>query len=208
MSKIRICYRVKARLYKPGNGTEELIEVDRFFEEENPLEARSKAFNFFQNYKDVLLDAIHERDQEGFDIEIALRNYLNIEPAGTIPIWGTTMEIDPDYDKGIFLYFMSSEGEFFDIPGQKEISTDSRVIHHITKGMMDNWTCLVEGLSYEYLVYKKYGIDCKKMLRHYDLTAAASHIGDVTLLESPFDSIWEKFTKLNLLSEFFNSSDE
>ncbi len=48
MSKPRIRYRVKARLYNPGKDCNDLILVDRFFEEDNPFDARIKAFNFFK----------------------------------------------------------------------------------------------------------------------------------------------------------------
>ncbi len=114
------------------------------------------------------------------------------------------MEIDPDFDKGIFLYFMSSEGEFFNISSTHEISTDARVIHHITNGLLTNWTELVQGLLYEYQVYKKNNFDCRNLEKTYDFTFSTDHWKNTTILETPYGVVWEKHAKLGVIKDFLN----
>lgn len=52
-------YEVRAKLIRKKNekGEYEFLEVEEKFEDENPIEARRKAFRFYQNYVDVLLQA-------------------------------------------------------------------------------------------------------------------------------------------------------
>jgi hypothetical protein len=208
MERPRIRYRVKARLYKSGKDQNDLILVDRFFEEENPIEARVKAFDFFQSYKDVLLESINETDPQNFQIENILHKFIRTTPMMKVIIPGTSMEIDPDFDKGIFVYFMSSEGEFFNISPSQEISTDTRVIHHIANGLLSNWTDLIRGLVYEYQIYKKYNLDCRNLERVYDFTHSTDQWKQTTLLETPFGVVWEKHAKLGVLKDFFDSEDQ
>lgn len=207
MSELRIRYRVKARLYKPGKNRNDLILVDRFFEEENPVEARVKAFHFFQSYKEVLLENINQPDGEGFLVENALNKYISSTPLIKVAIPGTSVEIDPDFDKGIFLYFMSSEGEFFNISPSQQISSDMRVIHHVANGLLSNWTELVEGLIYEYQIYKKYNLDCRDLEKTYDFSHSTDRWKQTTLLETPFGIVWKRLASLKIIDDPFNSDD-
>jgi hypothetical protein len=161
MEESRIRYRVHGLLYKPGKPTTDLITVDRFFEEDEPIIAREKAFTFFQDYIEVLLQSLGKKYISYEQAINDLQPFVSTnEPIKNIIFFGQTADMDPDYNKGLFIQFMSSEGDYFNISFHEEISSDYCEIHCIAKEVEQHYDSLAVSLQYEYRVYEKYNLTC------------------------------------------------
>lgn len=55
--KSKIFYHLKGTMFRSKKNETNLIEINEIFEDENPIIAREKAFNAYQNYIDVFLQA-------------------------------------------------------------------------------------------------------------------------------------------------------
>src|SRR5690554_7727512 len=102
-----IQYKVKARLARNlGTDDFELEEFEEvFIDQENPIEARKRAYRYYENILDILGADVYEESTILAKISMPLANYL--KRIDELPI---NFELPKNYPKklGVGLYFFSN----------------------------------------------------------------------------------------------------
>ncbi|MEP6682917.1 MAG: ATP-binding protein [Parafilimonas sp.] len=106
-------YLVKAKVIRQTENNElDFVEINKVFENENPIIARTEAFSFYQSWIDVLLQ---KKDKEYVSDRQARRDLVSfIEPGANIKLVAGGKEIEFDnksYGNGIGVYFIIDNGD-------------------------------------------------------------------------------------------------
>lgn len=164
-----IYYLVKAKFIrnKKENNEFDFVEFEEKFEDENPIIARNKAFDYYQNYIDVLLESKGSMYHTHEQAEKELKSFIktNIISYHTFKIGDSEMEFEwsIDDDLGIGIFWVKNETLF-----EKELkfSTEEQIrrgdfIHGIGSFYTfyrGNATLMLD-LEEEYEAYNELGYD-------------------------------------------------
>ena len=104
MIKPEFFYQVSGRMFRTVANELNLVEVNEIFKNENPIIAREQAFNYYQDYIDVLLQSKGKSYFSHEETEKELQDFFNSYKKKNVKIAGESiegMEIDVDCDKGL-----------------------------------------------------------------------------------------------------------
>lgn len=183
-------YCVIAKLHRNGNPDDSgLIEFNKCFFDNSPIIAREKAFRFYQNYIDVLIDAkghTYRSDRQARDLLTSF-----VDPELMISrVQGSYKLSSLGYGIGIFLVI--------DYPIHEYMKEGEKYMVHGIGNLMegsDSPEALILGLETEYDYYIQYGyktnhIDTSIMFCDSDEWEEGYRDDEpskYTILKTPFD---------------------
>jgi hypothetical protein len=181
-------YLLKGTLYRSTENPNDLIEINEIFQDDNPIEARERALVVYQNYVDVLLQAINIDYENHNEARKVLSNFLNqkVQPTqksyiiNNLTIDETDVStIEYDFDKGISLYLVMADSKTFTTFEGELIYDNKMLIHDLNSELTGAREHISSSLIKEFELYKKYGYDCK------DYATSVKMIDDRMILRTP-----------------------
>ncbi|MGL2963858.1 hypothetical protein ACSVH2_08590 [Flavobacterium sp. RSB2_4_14] len=179
-------YVVKAKLIRfIKDDVIDFIEINEKFENANPIEAREKAFDVYQNHIDVLLQGINKiyvsDEQAREDLVSYVDSGMVIKGEG---LFGD-FEFSNSYGNGIGVYFV------IDNPIEDKIFEDKigdeYMIHGISYAGAGAQS-LMDSLNHEFWYYDHFGYDFKNHKITVDFYEADADITEPNdILKTPFD---------------------
>lgn len=201
-----IHYIVKSKLIRfIKEGEINFIEINEKFENDNPIEAREKAFDFYQNNIDVLLQG---KDKKYLSHEQAEEDLNPFVDSGIMVKWNELaegFEFPNSYGNGIGVYMVVDkpiEDYVFDDKIGEEF-----LIHGISYNRNDP-QAFMDSLTHEYLYYNQFNYDTKNYAIKVNFYEAdANEVNEEIILKTPFD--WTGYDKLyNSIDEGITSVDQ
>lgn len=179
-------YLVKAKLIRFIDNREiDFIQLNEKFVNINPIEAREQAFNYYQNYIDVLLEAKGRRYQSDKDARENLDSFID---PGTITkklYKEVELELSDSFGNGIGVYMVIDQtipDEIFD-----DKVGDEHLIHgigHIGYGYQG----FMDGLSHEFCYYEHFKYDVKNYKQIIDFYEYDVDVTEaIEILKTPVD---------------------
>jgi hypothetical protein len=187
--KSKIFYQLKGTMFRSKKNETNLIEINEIFEDENPIIAREKAFNTYQNYIDVFLQG---KEKEYISYEqtvIELEDFTSSYKREFVKIGNEIItEIDVDFDKGLSIYMVYGNSPIYQtVEGEKNYE-NKLLIHFIENKLSDLVWNVLDNLFEEFKVYElnKYNFKNYKVeIETADPFSNESNIKDY--LETPID---------------------
>ncbi len=179
---------MKGMLYRSSENPHDFIEINEIFQDDNPIEARERAFTVCQNYIDVLLQSIGEEYESHEKARVALKKFLEEKekPSKLTALMNNVGEeeealfkIENDFDKGISLYMVMSDSKTFITLEGELIYEDKILIHDLNSELTGIRDHIKKSLIKEFEMYKKYEYDCK------DYAIQVSGIENEMILRTP-----------------------
>ena len=138
-------YVVKAKLIRLIKENEiDFFEVEEKFENENPIIAREKAFNHYQNLIDVLLQGKNKKYFSDKQARAELTSFIDPGTKTKIQIGDKEIEFSDSFGNGIGVFIV------IDKPMIDKIG-DEYLIHGIGRmSCSDDPQSLMDGLNHEY----------------------------------------------------------
>jgi len=161
-------YVVKAKLIRYKSADEiKFLEVEEMFENESPILARDAAFNFYQNYIDVLLQSKGKKYHSDSQAREELKTFIEIGTKNKTKFGEQEFEIDNSFGNGIgiFLVIDIAKEETYELLSLKK--NDEFLIHGIGKllGGSDDTDFLINDLNKEFELYAYYNYDTKGKMK-------------------------------------------
>jgi hypothetical protein len=157
--QLPIHYVVKSRLIRfTEEGEINFLEFEEKFVDEEPIRAREKAFNYFQNYVDVLLD-YKEKKYDSFEQTIEdLREFYNPELIENL--YGNKTKLNElEFGIGVFAVIENNEKKSlstnYDLHDKWPIHGFGDVDGYVSAADDDDY--LIISLHAEIDAYRKYG---------------------------------------------------
>ena len=180
-------YLLKGTLYRSVENPEDFIEINEIFHDDNPIEARERALEVYQNYVDVLLQSIGEEYESHEMARLALKKFLEEKqkPSKLTTLMNVGEEeealfkIENDFDKGISLHMVMSDSKTFTTLEGEIIYEDKILIHDLNSELTGIRDHIKKSLIKEFEIYIKYGYECK------DYAMKVSGIGNKMILRTP-----------------------
>jgi hypothetical protein len=187
--KSKIFYQLKGTMFRSKKNETNLIEINEIFEDENPIIAREKAFNTYQNYIDVFLQG---KEKEYISYEqtvIELEDFTSSYKREFVKIGNEIItEIDVDFDKGLSIYMVYGNSPIYQtVEGEKNYE-NKLLIHFIENKLSDLVWNVLDNLFEEFKVYElnKYNFKNYKIeIETADPFSNESNVKDY--LETPID---------------------
>ena len=148
-------YAVKAKLIRfIKDGLIDFIEFNEPIINENPIVARERAFEIYENHINVLLQGVGKRYVSDKEARQDLISF--IEPGSDKQAGDKEFEFRDSYGNGIGVYLV------IDQPFENDNIGDEFLIHGIGRiNWADDPQTLMDGLNHEYWYYEHYGYDTK-----------------------------------------------
>lgn len=168
--KSHFFYQVRGTLYRNNSDSMDLVEVNEVFKQENPIQARELAFNFYQNYIDVFLENLGKTYVNHEETLFWLRDFIknkeeNFQKIGNELLW----QIDEDFDKGLFVYLVQDETDKFETLEGETIYNNKIQIHRLDYSPSDLYVDLYDNLKIEFELYKRDNLDTKNNEIDYEI---------------------------------------
>lgn len=184
-------YLLKGTLYRNKESDKnDLIEIHEKFCDEEPIEARTKAFKKFQSYVEVLLESKELRFHSHEQVERELNSFVDSGErhfALNIP----ELEIDNDFDKGLFLYFIPN-------PDKKILTKENQVyyeekycIHLIDNKKTDLRKYIINSLIFEFDYYGKHNFNTSDHECWTYKRSVSGKMNKVSILDTPHTNLFE-----------------
>ncbi len=145
-------YLLKGTFYRNTDDHSDLVEVYEEFSDENPIEARKRAFSMYQSYIEVLLESKELSYQSHQQAEQVINSFVD-SGKKSFALNNPALEMDNDFDKGLFIYFIPN-------PEQKMFTKENEVyypekycIHLIDNKKIDLRKQILNSLIFEYNYY-------------------------------------------------------
>lgn len=159
-------YLLEGTLYRNQNKNEsDLICIKEEFISEDPIIARRNAFQKYKSYIDVLLDSLGYKFISHQQASRVLRPFVS-SGMKTYFRGIPELEIDSDFDKGLFLYFIPS-------PQDKKYTTEGNVIylnkyciHYIDNSQIDFSHQVQKSLNFECKYYSEHHFRTSNQIRN------------------------------------------
>jgi hypothetical protein len=185
----KILYQLKGTMFRSKKNETNLIEINEIFEDDNPIIAREKVFNAYQNYIDVFLQG---KEKEYISYEqtvIELQDFTNSYKREFVKIGNEIIaEIDVDFDKGLSIYMVHKNSPTFVTLEGEKIYENKLLIHFIENKLSDLVWNILDNLFEEFKVYElnKYNFKNYKIeIETADPFSNESNVKDY--LETPID---------------------
>ena len=163
-------YLVRGTLYRNNSDNPDLIEVDKAFKDDNPILARERAFEFYQNYIDVFLENLGKPYTNHEETLFCLRSFIKNQKESYQKIGNEMMwQIDEDFDKGLFVYLVFDEDEKFETLEGETIYNNKIQIHRLDYSPDELYDDLYSNLKTEFELYEKQNFDIKNYKIDYDI---------------------------------------
>ena len=112
--KSKIFYQLKGTMFRSKNNETNFIEINEIFVDESPIVAREKAFNTYQNYIDVFLQAKEKEYISHEQTVIELKDFTSSYKREFLKFGNEIIdEIDLDFDKGLNIYMVYQNSPIF-----------------------------------------------------------------------------------------------
>lgn len=181
-------YLVKGTLYRSKNNPEDLIEINEVFKNDNPILARERAFEVYQNYIDVLLESKDLTYENHREAVAATKDFIALETENKPLFMGAEFgAIENDFDKGISIYVVMSNSKTFTTLEGELIYDDKILIHDLNSEINGLKEAMYLGLTQEYELYKKYGYDCKDYTAAFPCAEKSTKNKYQTILRTPIN---------------------
>jgi hypothetical protein len=162
-------YQVKGSLYRNDSENLNLVEVNQFFRNDNPILARESAFEFYQNYIDVFLENLGKSYNNHEETLFWLRNFIKNKNESYQKIGNEIMwQIDEDFDKGLFVYLVLDEADKFETMEGETVYNNKIQIHRLDYSPNELYDDLYSNLKTEFELYEKQNFDMKNYKIDYD----------------------------------------
>lgn len=187
--KSKIFYQLKGTMFRSKGNEKDLIEIDEIFEDENPIIAREKAFNAYQNYIDVFLQG---KEKEYISYEqtvIELKDFSSSYKREFVKIGNEIIaEIDVDFDKGLSIYMVYENSPIYQTVEGEKIYENKLLIHFIENKLSDLVWNVLDNLFEEFKVYELYKYNFKNYKIEIETADPFSNESNVKdYLETPID---------------------
>ena len=183
-------YIVKSKLIRniQHNKSKLLVFEDEFIDPD-PIIAREKAFNHYQNYVDVLLQSKGKTYVSDAEARRHLNSFINVDHGTNFFLDDQVINFHDSYENGLGIYLKVN----LPIPNTflQDKSGDEFIIHGIENFCEQDFFVLMDNLFHEYWYYEHYSCDMKdyKEIIHYN--SGNSNIQ--AILKTPFD--WKSFDR-------------
>lgn len=162
-------YLVSGTLYRNNSDNPDLIEVNKVFKHDNPIEARENAFNFYQNYIDVFLENLGKKSNSHEENLFWLRDFVKNQNDSFFKVGNEILfEVEEDFDKGLFVYLVLDEDGKFETLEGLTIYENKIQIHRLDYSPNELYDDLYSNLKTEYELYEKQNLDMKNYKIEYD----------------------------------------
>lgn len=198
-----IHYLFKAKLIRFIKGNEiDFIEKVEVFEDENPIIAREKAFIFYQNYVDVLLESKQKKYISDKQARIDLTSFIDSGTSTKHKILESDAEVElsDSLFNGFGVYLVIDKSFMGETVGSEY------EIHGIGYTGF-NPEALIYGLNLEFSFYQEFGYDIKNYklsVDYYD--DEFEEIENIIILQTPFD--WTGYDKPIIEDENADNDDK
>ena len=187
-------YVVKAKLIRLIKENEiDFLDVEEKFENENPIIAREKAFNHYQNLIDVLLQGKNKKYFSDKQARAELTSFIDPGTKTKVQIGDKEIEFSDSLGNGIGVFIVIDKPMIDKIIDDK--IGDEYLIHGIGRmSCSDDPQSLMDGLNHEYWYYEHFAYDTKNYLQtidFYEYDIAETEPNEI--LETPFD--WTGYDK-------------
>lgn len=193
-----IHYKLAAKLVKVNEDRDlDFFEINENFEAQNPIDARVKAFNQYQNYIDVLLESKGKKYLSDSEARTQLKSFITPTKPAKLIIGGTEIEFIHSFGNGIGIYLVIDTplDDNFDKTG------DEIFIHGIDDSYFgyNNPDRFLLGLEREYEYYEHFQLETngkgKEIIfcnqDEWEEGFREDEPSTYTILETPFN--WEGF---------------
>ena len=181
-------YQVRGTMFRCKGDETNLIEVDEIFKNDNPIIAREKAFQYYQNYIDVFLESkgkVYVSHEETANV---IQDFFNsYKKAHTKFGDELNDEIDVDYDKRLNIYMVMSDSKMITTYGGDQIYEDIHLIHSMNNQFTDYDFYIYKALRLELSLYEKHGYNFKNYKRDYVVSGVFEEHITKSVLETPID---------------------
>lgn len=132
-------YQVKGAFIRQVGNEDNLVVIDEVFKDDNPMVARRKAYDFYQNYIELLLESKNKHYISHKETVKELQDFFNsYQQAAGIE----DLEIDMDFDKGLAIYLIESPETYTTLEGEV-IFVNKKIIHYIDKEQVIKYKDLI-----------------------------------------------------------------
>jgi len=179
-------YQLRGTLFRSPDKKYKLVEVDKTFKDDNPLEARKKVFAFYQNYVDVLLESRGKEYSSHEQAVDELQDFVNSyqheyadSTQGNI--------INTDFDKGLYIYLVFGDSSSFDTTKGETVYENKILIHYFNNKLSDFRGFVFKSLQRELDLYTENKIDCSGSLMKFNIAGKKKLPIFREVLETPID---------------------
>lgn len=139
-------YQVKGTFIRQVGNEDNPVVIDEVFKDDDPIVARRKAYDFYQNYIELFLESKNKRYISHAETVRELQDFLNsYQQAANTEDW----EIEMDFDKGLVIYLIESPETYTTLEGEV-IFVNKKVLHYIDKDPVIKYKdLLLANLKYE-----------------------------------------------------------
>jgi len=180
-------YLLQGTLFRNQDDLTDLIEINEEFQNMSLIESRKRAFSKFQSYVDVLLESqslIYESHEQAEKDLNVFYSPINIKYSSNNP---GLIQIDKDFDKGLFLYLVTDPTDIFTTLEGEQIYNKKHLIHFIN-GKFDTFKGLVfNALQTELDFYKRNRISIKGHKCGIYIWRLFKNVKIIPILKTPID---------------------
>ena len=200
-SNYRFYYLLKGTLYRSKDNPEDLIEINQEFKNNDPIEARKRVFEVYQNTIDVLLQSKGENYKSHDQARIVLtsfirNNHINFnEVRTTLNSFYDKFDAEIDFDKGLSIFLVHSNTKIFTTLEGQVIYEDKLLLHDLNsqiKGLKED---MFNALLAEYNLFQKFDYDCKDYITTFPTTNNLEAKDTNYVLSTPINYCYENLLK-------------
>ena len=186
--KAKFFYQVRGTMFRDQHDQTNLIEVDEIFKDDNPILAREKAFNLFQNYIDIFLESRGEVYTTHEAAVIALQDFVNSYKREYFKIRNIkVLQLHTDFGKGLNICLVMANSKIITTLDGSKFYEDEHLVHYIDNEFDDLKLNVLDELAFEYALYVKYKYDCKNYRKDYDVSGPLEEPVLKSTLATPID---------------------
>lgn len=200
-SNHRFYYLLKGTLYRSQDNPEDLIEINQEFKDNDPIQARKRVFEVYQNTIDVLLQGKGKNYKSHDQARIVLTDFIknnHINFSKIRPPFNSfydKFDIEIDFDKGLSIYLVHSNSNTFTTLEGQVIYQDKLLLHDLNSQINGLKVCMYNALLTEYKLFQKYGYDCKDYITTFPKTTYLDAKDANYFLNTPMDYNLEYLVK-------------
>jgi hypothetical protein len=149
-------YLLQGTFFSSAKRQQDIFEVNELFTAHDALTARQEAFDRFLSYLEVFLDSLSIK-YRNFDQAVADLNGFIYSNDRQFFMKNPDLEIDIDFDKGLYLYFIPDVTDKSYTVEKRVIYNQKYLIHCFTNDMESIRAELIKNLKIEYNYYLNAG---------------------------------------------------
>lgn len=162
MADTPIFYQLVGCAFRRKGELDDLVEVEKEFRDDDPIEARKKAFSLYQSYIDVLLEGVETRYTNYEEAHEKLQDFFRSGKKEYVKLGGeevTEMEIDNDWFTGFYIYMVPENSKYVTTKEGHVAYEDRVLVHGMSKEGSTAYKQYFENLLVEYEYYLEYELE-------------------------------------------------